>query len=208
MKKVIKCVQELRCDSIRDLVERRKKEFKALGRRSDDELFKELCFCILTANYTAEGGMRIQNAVGDGFLTLSERQLALRLKKLGHRFPNTRAKYIVEARRHAAGLKKRISSFSSSADARAWLAREVKGLGMKEASHFLRNIGYDDVAIVDFHIIDFLVDYGVVVRPKTITPRRYVEIEDKLKTIGDGAGMNMAELDLYMWYCETGKILK
>ncbi|MBU2561428.1 MAG: N-glycosylase/DNA lyase [Nanoarchaeota archaeon] len=208
MKRVIKCIQDLRYDAINALVERRKREFKALGNSSSKELFKEMCFCILTANYTAEGGIRIQKEIGDGFLTLSERRLAARLKELGHRFPNTRANYIVEARKHTAGLKKTLSSFSCTADARDWLAKNVKGLGYKEASHFLRNIGHDDVAIVDFHIIDFLVDHGAVERPKTITPRKYVEIEDVLKKIGLGAGMDMAELDLYMWYCETGKILK
>ncbi|MBN1544017.1 N-glycosylase/DNA lyase [Candidatus Woesearchaeota archaeon] len=208
MRKAIKRVQELRCGSVNKLVEQRKREFKGMRKKDSSELFKELCFCILTANYTAEGGLLIQKEVGDGFLTLSEKQLAVRLKKLGHRFPNTRAKYIAEARKHAAGLKKKLSSFSSSTDARSWLVKNVKGLGMKEASHLLRNIGHDDVAIVDFHIVDFLVDCGVVERPKTMTPRRYAEIEEKLKRIGKCAGMSMAELDLYMWYCETGKVLK
>ncbi len=208
MKKVIKCIQDLKHDSIKDLVELRKKEFALLGRKSSEEIFKELCFCILTANYTAEGGMRIQKEMGDEFLTLNEKQMSARLRELRYRFPNVRASYIVEARKHANFLKDTLKGFDNSADARLWLAKNVKGLGMKEASHFLRNIGYTDVAIIDFHIIDFLVDYGQVERPKTITPRRYVEIENKLKKIGAGAGMDMAELDLYMWYCETGKILK
>jgi len=208
MKKVISCVQDLRQDSIKELVERRKREFRALGRKSSEEMFKELCFCILTANYTAEGGIRIQKEIGDDFLRMSEKQMAKRLRALRYRFPNVRANYIVEARKHANFLKDTLKGFSSSVDARLWLAKNVKGLGMKEASHFLRNIGYTDVAIIDFHIVDFLVDYGVLERPKTITPKRYVEIEEKLKRIGDRAGMDMAELDLYMWYCETGKVLK
>jgi N-glycosylase/DNA lyase len=208
MKQVIRCVQELKRDAIKDLVERRKKQFKAAGRGSSKKLFKEMCFCILTANYTAEGGIRIQKEVGDGFLMLTERQLARRLKSLGHRFPNTRAGYIVSARQHVPGLKKRMNSFSDPVLLRGWLAQNVKGLGMKEASHFLRNVGYEDVAIVDFHIVDFLVDHGVVDKPKTLTPRKYLEIEDVLRRIGNKAGMTLGELDLYMWYCETGKILK
>ncbi len=208
MKKVIRCVQDLKQDQVKYLVDKRMNEFKALGRKDDASLFKEICFCILTANYSAEGGIKIQQEIGDGFLKFSEKRLAKRLRELGYRFPNIRASHIVEARKHAKGLKKKLKSFPDTVTARAWLAADVKGLGMKEASHFLRNIGYDDVAIVDFHIVDFLVGHGVVERPKTLTPRRYLEMEEKLRRIGDRSGMTLGELDLYMWYCETGKVLK
>jgi N-glycosylase/DNA lyase len=208
MKDVLKCVMDVKSGDVEKKVRQRTKEFKALGKKPSKELFKEMCFCILTANYTAEGGIRIQRAVGDGFLTLSEKQLAAKLRSLGHRFPNTRAKYIYEARRHAAGLKNKISSFKDNDLRREWLVKNVKGLGYKEASHFLRNIGFDDYAIIDFHIVDFLERYGVVKRPKTLTPKNYVIIEKALKSVADACGMTQGELDLYLWYCETGKILK
>ncbi|NQU78847.1 N-glycosylase/DNA lyase [Candidatus Woesearchaeota archaeon] len=207
MKQAIKCVIGLKQDSIKDLVERRKRDFKSMGKKKDSDIFKELCFCLLTANYTAEGGIRIQKKIGDGFLMFSEKQLAKELKALGHRFPNVRASYIVEARKHLDGLTETIGSMSPM-DLREWLVANVKGLGYKESSHFMRNIGLEDVAIVDLHIVDFLVNYGVVDRPKTMTPKRYLEIEEKLRKIGFAAEMSLSELDLYMWYCETGKILK
>lgn len=208
MTNALRCAREIKNDAIKDLVDRRLAEFKRAGRRDDEGLFKELCFCLLTANYSAEGGIRIQQAIGDGFMTLGEKQLAKRLRDLGYRFPNVRASYIVQARKHARGLRKKLLGFDSEQDARDWLAKEVKGLGYKEASHFLRNIGYEDVAIVDFHIVDFLVAYRLVERPKTMTPKRYLEIEEVLRDVAQKSGMNLGELDLYMWYCETGKILK
>lgn len=204
----LKCARSIKNDAIKDLVDRRLAEFKRLGRKSDEDIFKELCFCLLTANYSAEGGIRIQQAIGDGFLSLPEKQLAVKLKKLGYRFPNVRASFIVQARKHASGLKKTLSSFSDESDARHWLAKNVKGLGYKEASHFLRNIGYDNLAIVDFHIVDYLQSFGLVDKPKTMTPKKYFEIEEVLKDVAAKSSMSLAELDLYMWYCETGKILK
>jgi N-glycosylase/DNA lyase len=139
---------------------------------------------------------------------LPEEELTQRLRALGHRFPSARARYIVEARKHKDSLKATIASFSNGQKLREWLIEEVKGLGPKEASHFLRNIGYTEFAIVDFHIVDVLVRYGLIQKPKTVTLRRYLEIEETLKRIAQKASLNLAELDLYLWYMETGKILK
>ncbi|MDX1799069.1 MAG: N-glycosylase, partial [Candidatus Lokiarchaeia archaeon] len=91
---------------------------------------------------------------------------------------------------------------------REWIVKNVKGIGYKEASHFLRNIGYTEYAIVDFHIVDLLVKYNIIEKPKTMTKSKYLEIEKVLKSIGKELELNMAELDLYLWYLETGKILK
>ena len=61
--------------------------------------------------------------------------------------------------------------------------KNIKGVGMKESSHFLRNIGFRGVAIIDFHIVDLLVAEGLIEKPKTITPKIYLEIEDVLKNL-------------------------
>ena len=91
------------------------------------------------------------------------------------------------------------------------LVKMIKGLGMKEASHFLRNIGFKDVAIVDFHIIDLLKREGLTDfdrKTSGLSKGKYLEIEGVLEKLGKELGMNLAELDLYLWYMETGKILK
>lgn len=84
----------------------------------------------------------------------------------------------------------------------------MKGLGYKESSHFLRNVGCDDVAIIDFHIIDLLVANRLIKKPKALNPKRYLAIEKKLKQLAGRSGLSLGELDLYLWYMETGKILK
>ncbi len=206
MDELLCMTENLRKGKLKDRVDKRLEEFRMLGKRGEDDLFKEMCFCLLTANYSAEGGIRIQKVVGDGFLTLPLEELAAKLRKLGHRFPDKRAEYIVGARKHMDSLGGIIGK--SGQDAREWLVRNVKGLGMKEASHFLRNVGFEDLAIVDFHIVDILVKHGLIQRPKTMTPGKYMEIESVLRKFGRRTGMSMAELDLYLWYCETGKVLK
>ena len=184
------------------------KEFRENGKKPFNEIFKELCFCILTANFNAERAIKIQEEIGDGFLTLPEHQLAKKLRTLGYRFPNTRAKYIAEARQHKDSLKSIIESFNNGNELREWLAENVKGIGYKEASHFLRNIGYADYSILDFHIIDILTRCSIIDRPKTLTKRKYLEIEGLLKKIAKELSFNLGELDLYLWYIETGKVLK
>ncbi len=205
---LVREVNRLKEGEVSKLIANRMREFEELGGRSNEEIFKELAFCLLTANYSAEGGIKIQRAIGDGFITLPKEELERRLKELGHRFPRARAEYIVEARRLLPTLKDILRSFDDEKKLREWLARNVKGLGYKEASHFLRNIGYKNVAIIDYHIVDVLVRFGVIERPRTLTKRKYLEIESILERIARETGLTLGELDLYLWYMETGKVLK
>ncbi len=208
MKNLLETVEKLKKAQIRKTIDNRIKEFTELGKKSSSEIFKELCFCILTANFNAEKSIKIQNEIGEGFLTLSESELVGKLTYLGHRFPNARAKYIVESRKYKDSLKDLINSFKNENELRDWVVKNIKGLGYKESSHFLRNIGHKNLAIIDFHIIDLLVKYGLIEKPKTLSKKRYLEIENLLKQIAERANLTPAELDLYLWYIETGKILK
>ncbi|MCK4670653.1 MAG: N-glycosylase/DNA lyase [Nanoarchaeota archaeon] len=205
MRKLIADIENLKRTDIKKVIDSRIKDFKQLN--APEDIFKELCFCLLTANYSAEGGIRVQKAIGDGFITLSEKRLAQRLKTLGYRFPNVRTGFIIEARKHKM-LKQRLHSFSDENKARDWLVDNIKGLGFKEASHFLRNIGYGNLAIIDFHIVDLLEKHKLIERPKTITKNKYLEIEKILQKVAKKSNLNLAELDLYMWFKETGKVLK
>lgn len=184
-----------------ELIRARLSEFKQA--RSDDELFKELCFCLLTANFNAERAIVIQEKIDNGFLIMNEKELAVKLKELGYRYPNTRAKYISEAQIKKEEILKAYKTLSEH-ELRNWLANNVKGLGMKEASHFLRNTGFTNSAIIDFHIIDLMEREGLITRPKSLNKNNYLLIEEKLRSISN----NLAELDLILWYLETGKILK
>lgn len=207
MKTLIEKIQSLKKTEISEKIKQRIKEFKNINRNSTDELFKELCFCILTANYNAEKTIKIQNNIGKCFLTDSKQQISEKLQKHGYRFPNNRAEYIVESKKFKNQLREIIQHHDKK-NIREWLAKNIKGLGYKEASHFLRNIGFDDYAIIDFHIIDILVKHNIIEKPKTLSKTRYLEIEKILRDIAKQTNLTLAELDLYLWYIETGKILK
>jgi len=197
----------LKKSDIRKLVNGRIREFKEIDKKSNDELFKELCFCILTANFNAEKSIKIQKEIGECFLTDSKDVLAQKLRDCGHRFPNARATYISESIKCKDSLGEIVQIQDGNA-LREWIVENVKGLGYKEASHFLRNVGFDDYAIIDFHVVDLLVDYKMIEKPKTITKRKYMAIENLLKKLARKTNLTLAELDLYLWYMETGKILK
>jgi N-glycosylase/DNA lyase len=197
---ILKQIESLKQSDVRATIDQKMQEFKQVA-----DVFSELCFCLMTANFNAVGGIRIQKEIGDGFSTLSEPELAAELKRLGHRFPNARASYICNAR--GVGLEDALMKLTGE-ELRQWLVKNVKGLGMKEASHFLRNIGYEDFAIIDFHIVDLLVRESLIERPKTLTPKKYIEIETILVSIAKKANLNLGALDMYLWYLETGKILK
>ena len=210
MEKLLEEIRKVQESEIRAIIENRMREFEELGKKDSAELFKELCFCLLTANFSAHGGIKIQTALGDGFFLLTEEELAKKLAELGHRFPNARAKFIFEARKYKDSIKEIFSRINNELLMREWLVNNIKGLGFKESSHFLRNIGYKNVAIIDFHIVDLLVKNSLIEAPKnkSLTKNKYLEIENILKEIAKNSNTNLGELDLYLWYKETGKILK
>jgi len=207
MKDLINKIESLKESNISNLVIDRIQEFKKIDKNSTKDLFKELCFCILTANFNAEKCIEIQNEIGTDFLILSEEELSNKLSEMGHRYPNCRAKYICDSAKYNEDLRDIISS-TKDEELREWLVENIKGLGYKESSHFLRNIGFDNLAIIDFHIIDVLATHKIIKKPKSLTRKKYLEIENTLRKIAKETNLSLAELDLYLWYMETGKILK
>lgn len=191
------------------LVEERFRQFKELGEKgSEEELFSELCFCILTANWSAKGGMKAQQVIGtDGFVKMSQEELENVLSKLHHRFPKARAIYIVKSRWVLGQLRSLLKMPSHLA--REWLVKNVLGIGYKEASHFLRNVGIEDLAILDRHVLSLMVKYGLIDSlPKSLTRQRYLNLEAILKEEADSFGEPLGKFDLYLWYFVKGIVEK
>jgi len=207
MNKLIFEIEKLKKSNIKNKIDSRIQEFKNINKKSNEELFSEMCFCLLTANFNAEKSIKIQKEVGECFFEDSQEILTKKLKEKGHRFPNKRAEYILKARNCKDKLNE-IVKFHDKKALREWIVKNVKGLGYKEVSHFLRNVGFDDYAIIDFHIIDILEKYSIIDKPKTLTVKKYIEIENILRKIAKKTDLTLAQLDLYLWYMETGKILK
>ena len=205
-------VLRLRDDTeLRSMVENRINEFLEVKEMDTEKWFEELTYCLLTAYSSARLGQLCVDALcdRDALLHGDLDQVVETLRAQGHRFAEKRAEYIFNARTLIPTLKETIQSFQDIKAAREWLAKNVKGIGWKESSHFLRNIGYLDVAIIDRHIISNMVDHGILEeRPKSITKRRYLEYEHILAEVARRVGMTLGEMDLYLWYRKTGKVLK
>lgn len=208
MKELVKSIESLKNSDISITIDKRIDQFSSVFELGINEIFKELCFCIMTANCGAKKCIEVQERINNGFLIYSEDELKEKFKEFGYRFPNIRAKYILEARDYLSELENKLSSDIHESDLRDWIVKVVKGLGYKEASHFLRNIGYRNIAIIDFHIIDLLVKFKIIEKPKTLTKSKYLEIETILKELGDKLHLDLGKLDLYLWYMETNEILK
>ena len=87
--------------------------------------------------------------------------------------------------------------------------RRIKGLGYKEASHYLRNIELKGHAILDKHVLRCLADLKVVDTERPPTSReRYLEVEGKLKFLARDIKIDFDELDLVLWSMKTGEVLK
>ena len=202
---------------VKNDIESRLNDFKKLWKKgSEEDIFSELVFCLLTPQSKARScdiavGCLIEKGL---MLKGTQKQIAKELRTKT-RFHNNKAKYIVEARRlftryKKLSIKKKINSFEDIEEARNWLVSNVKGMGFKEASHFLRNIGMgEDLAILDRHILKNLVYLGVISEiPKTLSKKKYLDIEKKLKEFSRVIKIPTAHLDLLLWYKEAGEIFK
>jgi N-glycosylase/DNA lyase len=124
---------------VRETIAQRQDQFKIMGGCDTNDIFCEMCFCILTANFNGERTLKMQEAIGKGFCTFDLEEMTQKLRELGYRFPNTRARYIHEAQQKRDAVANALKTIESEFDLREWIVKNIKGLGYKEASHFLRN---------------------------------------------------------------------
>ncbi len=193
-------------NNIKQLVNQRLLEFQSFKLKSDKEWFQELCFCILTANSKQKTAEAIEKSLKFKFLTISQQQLAQVIRNNKHRFHNNKSKYIVEARQHHPIRNKLVGSEKEN---RNWLIKNIKGLGYKESSHFLRNTGSQNLAILDRHILKTLYENKIINEiPKFLTPNNYLKIEQKFNQLAKKLNMSPAKLDLTLWYLKTGEVAK
>jgi N-glycosylase/DNA lyase len=203
-------VEELRClHAERELpIQSRLEEFRSVPH---DHYLYELLYCLLTPQSSAvNAGHAIDRLRALEFHRSDvDPEPILRRKESYIRFHRVKAKRLIAAKEQFPLIDRELRSGVGSRELRAWLVRYVVGLGWKEASHFLRNIGHRDLAILDRHILRNLVRVGAVRSvPGTLSAKRYAAIEKKFLTFASVVGIPMDELDLLFWSMETGEILK
>lgn len=209
-------LQEEQRNDLRRLYRERKETIRArLGdfqRVPRGQYFYELVYCLMTPQSSA--------AHAD---LVSSRLQALRFAETGFdpepflrqpdsyiRFHRTKAVHLLKARQEFDSILAALGNGEGPAGMREWLVNNVKGLGLKEATHFLRNIGQGrGLAILDRHIIRNLKRFGAIRSiPASLTRKRYLSLEKKFLLFAEAVGIPAEELDLLFWSMETGEIRK
>ena len=184
---------------------------------SDARLWEEMVFCIFTAGASAKMGLRAVEAVRPLLRAGRRKSMTRALVEAGaHRFPNARPGYIVITRDYlqrsfSMRLRERLEGFRDASERRDWLAQDprIKGLGYKEASHFLRNIGFKGYGILDKHVVRCLAEMGVIESAKPPSSRKaYLETEARMREFAGQVRIDFDELDLVLWSMKTGEVLK
>lgn len=191
----------------KEIIKSRLADFDKLRDESYSRLFEELCFCICTPQSKAVlADKAIKRLKSEGYLHKGD-NLCVRSCLSGVRFPNNKSKYIEKAR--GFDLKKALAE-SDDVIVREEIVENVTGIGLKEAGHFLRNIGRaHELAILDVHILKNLKRFGVIDEiPRTLTKKIYFEIEEKMKIFSKKVKIPFRELDLLFWSMETGEVFK
>lgn len=197
-------------------IQERLLEFERVWNESDERIFEEMAFCLCTPQSSATSCFSAVDALARSRVLFKGNEIAIgKILRSNVRFHNTKSRYIVAARKtfsYGPGIL-RIKEKLHRRDAhmlREWLVKNIKGLGYKEASHFLRNIGMGyEIAILDRHILRKMVVYNIIKSiPKTLSKKHYLALEERLMAFSKQIDIPMAELDLLFWSQGTGEIFK
>ena len=194
--------------NIREKIESRFLFFEG-NARDKHRAFKEFVFFLLTPQSKARVCWNAVEKLDKAGIIYSGKEQEIVNYLQGVRFKYNKARYIIEGRKLFPMIYNDILSLPPHS-AREWLVNHVKGMGYKEASHFLRNVGRgEDLAILDRHILKNLMRYGVIRDiPKTLSKKKYMEIENKMRQFAKYLGIPLHHLDLVFWYKEAGEVFK
>ncbi|MEK6835566.1 MAG: N-glycosylase/DNA lyase, partial [Nanoarchaeota archaeon] len=189
----------------KNIIKKRLEDFKNVKK---EDYFYEVCFCILTPQSSAKQCWKaILLLKENDFLNKDINPLNYLIDKI--RFHINKSKYLIEFKQKWHLIQKKLDEIKNAKELREFLVKNVKGYGYKEASHFLRNIGYKNLAILDRHILKNLYRLNIINElPKTLTKKKYFEIEQKFIDFSKKVNIDMDELDLLFWSQETGEVFK
>ena len=150
---------------IKKEMEKAIKGYKKAWQGNEKEVFSEVAFCILTPQSKAKNAWQaITTLVNNGLLFNGQpEEIAEYLNIV--RFKNNKSRYLVELRKLMTvdgklQPKKILSEKGDTLQKREWIYRNIKGMGLKEANHVLRNLGFgENIAILDRHIFYFNYSY-------------------------------------------------
>ncbi len=194
----------------KDEIKKRLQDFHRVPR---DEYFYEMAYCLLTPQTSARSAEKAIAALKRQ--KFHERTIDplpfLHAKDYYIRFHHTKANRLLLLKDCTPDVHSVLSDKTLTAfERRQHLVALVNGYGLKEATHFLRNIGKNEgLAILDRHILRNLEKYGVIdTIPRALSTKKYYQMEGKFREFAKTITIPLDELDLLFWSMETGVILK
>jgi N-glycosylase/DNA lyase len=161
--------------------------------KSKENIFYDLCFAICAPQTTFKSNRKvIDELIRRDFynknIELEELKTIIRPVRFLRK-----AQYLLDAKIKFLFIDKLISdNYFSEHQKRTWLVKNIKGLGYKASSHFLRNLGAQDLAIIDTHIIKFM-------NIENFLSKNYLTVENNFRKIAVDNNLSIAGLDAYIW---------
>ena len=191
-----------------DAIRRRLEEFSQVPR---EKYFYEYCYCIMTPQSKAENALAVQKHLEKIDFRNHPCDLSEYLR--GRiRFHNVKAVRLTKAAENWEKIEEALAEGAESGfeeKLRDRLYELSDGLGMKECSHFLRNIGFRGLGILDRHVLRCLVQCGVFAEvPSVASKSKYLQVEAKYREFAEFVEISPDELDLLFWSSFAGEILK
>lgn len=163
------------------------------GKKDPAEVFYDLCLCLCVPQTTFKSAAKVlRELISRNFYLESIPRDKLREIVKPVRFLR-KADYLLAAKKDFCYIYGVVITPDSSYSKREALVKNVKGMGMKAASHFLRNMGACNLAIIDTHVLKFLE------RQPPKSKHEYLELERDFQIASAEYGMSAAELDAYIW---------
>lgn len=202
-------------ESIKEEIDKKIEEYKEAFNYDNKDFFAEIAFCILTPQSKALNAWKIIQTLKENELLFIADSDTLENYLNSIRFKKTKSKRLVSLREKLSingslEAKKIIFNGDDVFKIREWLVKNIDGFGYKEASHVLRNLGFgENIAILDRHILRNLLKLEVIDEiPKTLTPKKYMDIEEKMRKYSSKIDISMDRLDLLFWYNEVNYLFK
>jgi len=189
---------------------------------TEKRLWWELSCCILSSQVPFElaaaaadavqasglllGPVPSDAALRSGITGVLQEKLDVNGRERKYRFPAAKGRQLAACRlavdRTASSLTALLGALVNPVDARLWLVDHAPGIGPKQASMFLRNIGVTyDLAVLDRHVVEYMalvgIDDGFVTKITTLAG--YGKSEERLRAYANTQGFSVGLLDWAIW---------
>jgi N-glycosylase/DNA lyase len=208
-----------------NLIESEPRETRKWADLSERELWLELVSCILGSRVRYETATECSRHLGETGVLEKEKllenpkKMAAMIQKELHKplfppfsnnracrypFPKTKAKCIVTTATRiyqddGTTIKDILNNNPNPFEARDALVTKCSGIGLKQASLFLRNVSFsDNLAILDTHVMTFI-ELLITGKPVRMTPQKYLFLEKMLHNYATSRRISLDKLDMAIW---------